>query len=588
MRGFRGFRSPGPACFVAALTLAFGLLAPCARAARVSCKIQGIDDKEMVENIEATLSIARARERKDVTAAEIKRLHDRAPGEIREATAPFGYYGATVEGTLTEIGDEDFRAEYTVQLGEPVRVRNVHVAVTGDGSKLKPFPDLAAQFPLKTGDILDQRPYQRRKNTFAAAAADSGYLDATFTTSAILIDREAHIADIDLVFETGTRYRFGNVVFDSSAVDDRVLRSYLTFKRGEPFRYDKLVAFQSGLGGASYFNRVEAVPRRDLAIDYEIPIEVKLTPRRPQHYEVGVGYGTDTGPRLLFGVELRRLNRSGHRFSGRVNVSEIELSLNAEYFVPSRYPDTHAYSFGATIAHLDPVPYTTNRMAFGPTRSQPRFGWLESLTIAYEREDYSVGSDNGVTDLVIGGATYRLKRTDDDIYPLRGYRVDVGARGSHVGLLSTQSFLSLTAATKVVHALNPRVRLLGRVDTGWTSTSTFRDLPPTIRFFAGGDNSVRGYDYLSLGPRDADGRVIGGRLLFTSSAEVEVALRGKFAAAVFYDAGNAFESGGHGVIEQGAGVGLHWRSPVGPIRLDLAYPIEHTGWKLHFTMGPDL
>ncbi|HXV14772.1 MAG TPA: BamA/TamA family outer membrane protein, partial [Candidatus Krumholzibacteria bacterium] len=119
-------------------------------------------------------------------------------------------------------------------------------------------------------------------------------------------------------------------------------------------------------------------------------------------------------------------------------------------------------------------------------------------------------------------------------------------------------------------------------------TPSFRELPPTIRFFAGGDNSVRGYDYQSLGPLDDAGYVIGGRLLLTTSAEIQVPIKGKFGLAGFYDAGNAFAHAGEGTMEQGVGSGLRWQSPVGPIRLDLAYAIHHDSWQVHFTMGPDL
>jgi translocation and assembly module TamA len=467
-------------------------------------------------------------------------------------------------------------------------VRSVTVSVTGEGRNRPPFPDMVAAFPLPSGSVLDQRLYTKSKNAFASTSADSGFLDATFTASTIRIHREENVADIELVLDTGPQYRFGPVQFDSSGVDERVLRAYLTFQRGDPFRYHKLMAFQSALGGAPYFSRVEAVPRRDLAAGTEVPIDVKLSSRRPRRYEVGVGYGTDTGPRLLFNAEFRRLNRAGHRYSGRLNLSEVELSLHAEYVMPSLYPDTHAYTIGALVARIDPVAYNTDRVAVGPTRSQPRFGWLESITVSYEHEEYTVGSDDGVTNLVIAGVIYRLKRADDDISPTRGYRLDVGVRVADDAFLSSQTFLSGTLTAKGVRALNSRLRVLARVDGGLTSTPSFRELPPTVRFFAGGDNSVRGYEYQSLGPRDEGGQVIGGNILFTSSAEVEVGLTGKFALAAFYDAGDAFASWQDGIVEQGVGSGLRWRSPVGPLRLDLAFPLHHDGWRFHFTMGPDL
>jgi len=557
-------------------------------AAEVDTEIVGIDDEEIVKNIEATLSIVRDRKRDDLTDASIAQLHERAPAEIKKAVEPFGYYGAQVESTLKPEGKGKFDARYVVTLGKPVQVKSVHVEVTGEGRNSEPFPTLVKDFPLKPGNVLDQRLYTRAKNQFSSAVADSGYLDARFTTSAIRIQREENLADVEIVLDTGPLYRFGPVTFDSTSVDERVLRSFVSFQPGDPFRYSKLLSFQSRLGGTPYFSRVEAVPRRDLGTGTEVPIEVKLETRKPRRYEVGVGYGTDTGPRVLFNTEFRRLNRAGHRFNLRANVSEVELSANAAYVIPSQYPKKHEYTFAALAARIDPVAYTTQRFAIGPTRSQPRFGCRESLTLSYEHEDYTVGPDDGITDLFIAGITYNLKRADDPISPGKGYRVDVGVRGTSEAVGSSQSFASLTASGKVVRTLAPRWRVLARADAGTTHTSDFRDLPPTVRFFAGGDNSVRGYEYQSLGPRADNGQVIGGEMLLATSVELEFAITSKFAQAVFFDAGNAFEGLGAGDIEQGAGGGLRWKSPVGPVRLDLAFALNHDDWRIHFTMGPDL
>ena len=554
---------------------------------RVEYDIQGVSNEAILENIEATLSIIREKDRDDLTPGMIVRMHDRAPTEIQRAVEPFGYYHAEIDGSLARGEKDRFRVRYRIALGEPVRVRNVRVALNGDAAGRPPFPRLAAEFPLRKGDVLDQRRYKQHKAAFASAAVDSGYLDASFTTSVIRIDRSENIADIELVFDTGARYYFGPVTFDTTSVDERVMRAYLTFEPGDPFRYDRLMTFQSTLGGAPYFGRVAAIAEPDSAT-HEVPIHVELEDQRPRRYEVGVGYGTDTGPRVLLNAELRRLNRKGHRFSGRANVSFVELSLTAEYVIPSLYPDTHAYSIGAVVARLEPDAYITNRLAAGPTRSQPRFGWLESITLSYEHEDFTVGSDDGVTDFVIGGVTYRKKRADDDIAPTRGQRFSVGLRGAEQKVLSSESFLSFTTSAKAVRTLPGGFRLIGRVEGGATSTPAFRELPPTIRFFAGGDNSVRGYSYESLGPRDEAGRVIGGRLLLATSAEIQYPVWGKFGLAAFYDAGNAFESVDSGRMEQGAGGGLRWQSPVGPVRLDLAFALRHDDWRIHFTMGPDL
>ena len=572
-----------------ALTLAAILaLTPAAgQAAHVDYDLEGISDDVILENIEATLSIIREKDRDGLTAERIQALHDRAPLEIQRAVEPFGYYHAGIDASIEREKNDEFRVRYRVTLGDPVRVDDVDVAITGAGSNRPPFSTFATTFPLKKGDVLDQRLYEQHKAQFAAAAVDSGFLEATFAHNVIRIDRSDNTADISLTLDTGEPYRFGAVTFDSSSVDEDVLRAYLTFRPGEPFRYSRLLAFQSALGGASYFSRVAAVAEPD-SVTHDVPIHVGLEDQRPRRYEIGVGYGTDTGPRVLLGAELRRLNRAGHRFNGRANVSLVELSLTAEYTIPPRYPDTDTYSMGAVVARLDPDAYTTNRVAAGPTRLQPRFGWLESIALSYEHEEFTVGVDEGKTDFVIAGVTYRRKRADDDIAPTHGQRFDIGVRGAHESVLSSQSFASFTGSMKAVRTTPGRILVIGRVDVGATSTPAFRELPPTIRFFAGGDNSVRGYAYESLGPTDATGHVVGGDFLLVTSAELQFPLKGKFGLAGFYDAGNAFDRVDSGRMEQGAGGGLRWQSPVGPIGLDLAFPIHHDGWRIHFTMGPVL
>ncbi len=586
----RGFAASGVRRRLASVTVAALLLliAPhVACAVSVSTTIDGIADKDLLKNVEVSLGIARVADEKNLTPERIQSLHERAPGEIERALQPFGYYEPTIDASLVEKKGGNFEARYRVDPGPPTRIAHLAITVTGAGKSRAPFPDIVAGMTLHKGDVLDQRVYERVKSLLAAAAADSGYLDAKFVESKILVDAEHRTGDVDLVFDTGPRFYFGPVRFDSSVVNERVLRAHVTFKRGEPFRYDKLLALQSELGGTPYFSRVEVVPRRDLSNNNEVPIDVHLSPRAPWRYEIGAGYGTDTGARLRFDTELRRLNRSGHRFNGRINVSEIELSLYADYFMPSLYPGKHAYSVGAEISHLDPVAYTTTRRAIGVTRSQPRFGLHESVHLTFEHEDFTVASDQGTSDLLIGAIQYRLKRANDDVWPTRGYRVTLGARGSNDQVASTESFIAVTIEGRIVRSFGP-ARLLGRIDSGRTFTSQFHNLPPTIRFFAGGDYSVRGYDYESLGPVDADGHVTGGDLLLVGSLELELPLYKKFSVAGFVDVGNAFDTHDLADFEKGVGGGLRWRSPVGPIGADLAFPIDHDGWKIHIVMGPFL
>jgi translocation and assembly module TamA len=171
----------------------------------------------------------------------------------------------------------------------------------------------------------------------------------------------------------------------------------------------------------------------------------------------------------------------------------------------------------------------------------------------------------------------------------RGARLQLDLKGAQEGLLSDTSFVQGQVDAKLIVPLLEGLRLIGRGTVGAIQTDEFRRLPPSIRYFAGGDQSVRGYDYNKLGPRDASGEVVGGRYLLVGSLELERHIRGNWRAALFFDTGNALD-GWNESLKQGAGVGLRWETPIGLVRMDLATALSEDGspWRLHLTLGPDL
>lgn len=160
--------------------------------------------------------------------------------------------------------------------------------------------------------------------------------------------------------------------------------------------------------------------------------------------------------------------------------------------------------------------------------------------------------------------------------------------GGEEHLLSDLSFIQVKNQLKLVTTLYPRVRLLTRLEGGATVVDDLAELPVSLRFFAGGDQSVRGYAYKSLGPLD-NGELVGGRYLVAGSVEGEYRFLPKWAVAVFADAGNAFDHGDY-ALKQSVGIGMRWISPVGPVRVDIAHPINEPArnYRLHLTIGPDL
>ena len=554
---------------------------------RVQVEIEGLQDPER-RNVMATLSIAAARTERTIAEARVRRLHARAPGEISLALQPYGLYGPEIESDLRYQG-EVWIGRYVVTPGPRVIFREVDIRMTGDGVNEAPFLRLQENSPLTDGAPLSHATYEQEKARLLAAAAELGYLDARFDRHEIRVDRESLSAGIVLWFETGPQFRFGPVTFEQDVVRPELLQGRVGFRRGEPFSVSSLLELQASLGDSPYCSRVEVVPRRDLAEDLEVPVEVHLVPSRPQRYQVGVGFSTNSGPRLSFDVALRRLNRSGHRAEAEISASLIEQRISGRYLIPFAYPNTELLTFAAGYAHLDPTTSTSDVILVSTSLGRSRGAWQETFTVGFHHDAFTVGADTGVADLLVPGAGWSLTRSNNRVFPTRGGRLRFEVQGARSGAGSSASFLRVKATGKLVRSLGPRTRVLLRAEGGATVTSQLRELPPSFRFFAGGDQSIRGYQFRSLGPTDAAGNVIGGRLLATASVELEQRFLERWGVAVFLDGGNAFDSLSQG-FEYGVGGGVRWISPVGLVRIDVAVAVSETERpvRLHVTIGPGL
>ena len=581
-------RPLGVGCCVLGLVLAAVVRAE-GQAQPVRVEIAGVSGDE-ARNVRTVLAIARAAESGKLAPDRLRQLHRQADADIELALEPFGYYRPVVHKSLQEVG-QTWVARYAIDPGPAVLVRTVDLRLTGEGAETEAFRKKAAGFPLHTGDTLRSLPYETAKLDLLTLATDSGYLDARFDSSAILVDRRASTADLVVHFETGPRFRFGPVTFEQDVLDPKLLERRVPFKPSEPYRGDKLLAMQTGLAEDQYFREIEVIPRRDLAQEREVPIEVKLTPKKPREYQFGAGYGTDTGPRGKASVQWHRLNRQGHTAEADLTLAPVEQSISTQYRIPGVFTPTGMLTFLAGYALLNPSVSNSKTILTGARLTRDRFGWRETLSLTYHHEAFGVGVDSGTSNLIIPGASWERTRTNDPLFPSRGWRVRLSLQGSPVG---STSFAQVEVAAKLIESIAPKTRILLRGDVGRTFTNAFRTLPPTIRYFAGGSESVRGYGYLSIGPLDVQGNVIGGRTLEVGSLELDHRIFNRWAIAAFTDVGAALDDFTLSVrqngLQQGVGGGIRWLSPIGLIRIDGAFAVTQPGtpFHLHFSMGPDL
>jgi translocation and assembly module TamA len=562
-------------------------------AEKVRIEVDGLD-RDLRRNVLATLSLEEARGDRDLDEDRIRRLHSRAAEEIETAIEPFGYYRPAVQSNLDREGDT-WVAHYTVEPGPPLKVTRRDIQLLGEGANDAGFQGLVRDFPLSEGETLFHPDYESGKAAFEDYAARNGYLDAAFEENQIRVDLASYTSDVILHFNTGPRYRFGPVHFNQDFLDPDLLKGYITWKQGDPIDVNELLKLQDALSDSPYFQRVEVVTRQEEAQGLEVPIEVNLTASKHQKWSAGAGYGTDTGPRGTVALELRRINRRGHRGQTEARISQIEKRFSASYQIPGPYPRTDVLTYQAGYADLNTDTSQSHSALVGAGLTQARGSWREAFGLNYQIEDFEVGVDEGRSKLLIPQASWSRVKADDRISATHGHRVQIDLRGADESLLSNASFLQGEVEGKLIRSFADRFRLITRAQVGWTETGQFRELPPTLRFFAGGDQSVRGYAYQALGPLDEAGHVIGGESLLTGSVEVEYRFLQKWrflekwGVAAFFDAGNAMTSFS-GSLEEGAGVGLRWVSPIGPIRADAAWALTEPGRpvRFHLTVGPDL
>ncbi|HEY8683574.1 MAG TPA: autotransporter assembly complex family protein, partial [Rhodanobacter sp.] len=437
----------------------------------------------------------------------------------------------------------------------------------------------------------------------SAQLTANGFLDARLLTRRVEVSRANRSATIRLAWQAGPRYRYGAVHFEGSQFNDGFLDRYVPFKSGDYFSQDQLLELQQALNGADYFAVVNVLPDVDAAKNGTVDVTVQLAPAKRTIYTGGPFIGTDTGVGVRGGIERRWVNRRGHKWKNELLLAQRLKTLSTLYSIPLPGSHQRSLNFGANYrdANTDTSQSRTLELVGNETRLWR--GWTRTLGVhaldgtftvgkVGNEPDNTPGIEHGRSTEVFAEASLTRKQADNPIFVRRGWSISLAARSTAGTLLSDARFSQLTADAKWIRAFGAkkRNRLILRGSAGVTWTNDFTALPPQLRFFAGGDRSVRGYGFQSIGPRNSSDRVIGGENLLVASTEVEHYFSRTWGMAAFVDAGNAF-TGTDYRPAIGAGLGVRWLSPVGMIRVDLGTPIHNArehGIELHLVIGPDL
>jgi len=570
------------------LALACLLWLGCICDTQAAVSISGVD-KPVRNNILAYLRLDD--EACDAPGWRIRRMFSESENEIREALEVVGYYNVKIKKKL-ESGEGCWQASFNITPGEPVVLRKVSIEIDNGGEHDEKLANVVQECALRTGDILQHANYDLCRRNIARTAKNRGYFDAKFIKRHIDVYPAQYAADITLLFETGRRYVFGLTTFDQEILEADLVQRVVTYSPGQPYDGEITRRMQSELIASAYFDQVELKTSPRGEPHFDVPINIKLTPGKKYQYNAGIGYATDVGPKLRLGVLNRRVNNRGHQTEFEINLSKVISDVNLSYRIPLDKPRDW-FTIDTFYKVEDNDSFVSNLFSAGVQRIKKRDnGWIRTLFLNLRLEEYETGTiDEGRSKLLTPGISYSFVTEDYPPRPLEGHRSSVQMRGAVEGVVTDTSFLQFYGNTKWVFGLWSGGRLLTRAEAGATLIDDLDSLPASVRFFAGGDTSVRGYAYNSLGPTDPLGAVVGGENLMVGSVELDQKIAADWSLAAFVDSGNAYDVLDDFDPATGVGIGVRWFSPLGPIRFDVAVPLESDApdeYRIHITLGPDL
>ena len=597
--------------------------------------VSGLDDELMAENVRVSLALNDAIG-KDLSARRLNYLLREAEAETREALEPFGYYSPTIviqrsdrsvpEGTddpstaanartatadadaggnadARQRGSRSLTVSIRIEPGKPVRVRGWNVGVEGDAGDERSVRAALDGFAPRQGEVLDHSLYEASKSKVSRTLAGHGYFDADFAAHRVEVTRADYAADIDLRWTSGARYALGEATFTQTPktiIRDELLQKLVGWTPGEAYDDAELERLRRSLVALDYFGLVEILPQPENAKDKVVPVQVNLTTAPRSIYTAGVNYGTRSGAGFSLGVERRYLNTRGHKALAQIDYANKRKTATVQYRVPAFAWLDGWYTASLQAADEQTDSLDTRRLEFVASRSgqfNDHLNLVASMHVLRERWSYFTlnrpSLDYQYASFYFPSLRAEYIDVDNRLTPRRGAGGTLTLRGGKGGTDGDAAFAQLHASAQWFHGFDADSRLIVRGEAGHTFTDELLALPPSLRYYAGGDRSVRGYGWREIGPRIrnsvGDTYALGAQNVVTASIEYERYFKGPWGAAVFVDSGSAFD-GKSPDMHTGVGIGLRWRSPVGPVRIDIARGLKSpdSPFTLHLNIGADL
>ncbi len=561
----------------ASLWLALAIATPLA-AAPVEIELSG-GTKALRDNIRNHIGSL-----DDSLLAQPRRLRRNLDRAIHRSAEALGYYRLEYQ---LQRGDQHLQIALTP--GPRLKWLAPQIDVSDGAAAERAIQRRIAGHPFTENRGVSHADYDQFKRDLLQSCVGNGFLDAAYRDSQLLIDVEAGTAQAQLDLDCGVRQLFGEVRYSGSSLDPALVRRIAPIEPGTPFRSRALADLQHDLQRSDYFDTVDVRPVRN---GDRVDAEVLLDDAPRHRIGVGIGYGTDTGARSRLRWDRPQLNSAGHSLRSELSWSQPIQELSATYRIPLDRPLQQSVTSRASWESRD-VEDTESRIgSLGLFYNDTLWSddWVYSVGGSYEDESYRQGSDpRQRANYLLPAASISALSIPEGIDPTRGFNSWLHVAGTTTGLGADTPFMRVRLGHKQLLGLGENHLFIARGEVGVINTDDLSLVPSSQRFFTGGDQTVRGYSYESLSPKDDNGRLTGGKYLNVASLEYSYKLLPSWRAALFADSGRAFNQDDE-PWHSSVGFGVRWLSPVGQIRADLAFPLDKDegGFRLHIFMGPPL
>jgi len=575
--------------FLTTLFLLFQLILPAA-AVSVKIDIKGLDNNIALK----LLSGLSLKNGSNIDIDDIDTQVDILESEVTTSLQALGWYQAEIN-TKKNITDDRLNIVFAIIPNKPILIRDVTISLDGINKQDRNLIEFIEKNKLLANTRFKHVDYENLKLDLLAHAQAIGYLDANFKHNIVRVIESELAADIELILAPGERYKFGVTSFEGSKFDDKQLNKLLTYKNGDFYSLDKLEDMRSSILGKQIFKQV--IIEQKEANDFFVPIKITLAPPAKHKYTASLGYGTNTQLRATAGWQYWIDNRVGHRLNSDIFASHRILQGQIQYSLPGKKPLLDQINIGLRAREENFDESYSLLFEVGVNSVQKRGSTIQRFKLRHlsEFNRTTIGNPKQESYFLLPSASIQWMAPHKIGNITVGHSITFGIEAGVSFLLSSTSFVQPELTLKHIFGLDRNTRILFHEKIGISLAKNFDEIPLSLRYFAGGDNSVRGFGFRSIGPSIFDPEVqrnitVGGRNILLAGVEIERNLTDRISIASFIDLGDARNSLKTSPAA-GAGLGIRFATPLGKLRFDVARALNKVDRKklrFHITFGPDL